>query len=242
MSDSAVIACDLMRTEAFHWAGEVMSELRGLREEVQLLRQAPALEPSVLSAAPVPAAISPLGDPFLGLLTGLIQENLEAAAARTIISYVELAVLCAGFVGSPALALALILWGWRTRNPLRILVGLVCAFFAHPSTTVYAIILLSLKKGWDGIVGALSWARALCCRSPLLPVVQPPPVITWGEYLGRWLPGWGTAAAPPVVREGVEGVPEDNEAADPPGELEDDLNSMMAEVMNVLPRRRVSSS
>ena len=236
MSDAS--ACDLMRTEAFHWAGEVMAELRRLREEVQLLRQAP--EPSVLSALPVPAAVSPLGDPFLGLLTEVIQDNLEAAAARTVIAYVELAVLCAGFIGSPALALALILWGWKSRNPFRILVGLVCAFFAHPSTTVYAIILLSLKKSWDGVVGALAWARTLCCRPPVLPVVQPAPVMTWAEYAGRWFPGWGTLARP-AAEEAVV-VEENVEVAVPPREVDDDLDSMMAAVMNVLPHRRVSSS
>ena len=215
-----------------------MAELRRLREEVQLLRQAP--EPSVLSALPVPAAVSPLGDPFLGLLTEVIQDNLEAAAARTVIAYVELAVLCAGFIGSPALALALILWGWKSRNPFRILVGLVCAFFAHPSTTVYAIILLSLKKSWDGVVGALAWARALCCRPPVLPVAQPAPVMTWAEYAGRWFPGWGTLARP-AAEEAVV-VEENVEVAVPPREVDDDLDSMMAAVMNVLPHRRVSSS
>ena len=231
-------ACDLMRTEAFHWAGEIMAELRRLREEVQLLRQAP--EPSVLSALPVPAAVSPLGDPFLGLLTEVIQGNLEAAAARAVMAYVELAVLCAGFIGSPALALALILWGWKSRNPFRIFVGLVCAFFAHPTTTIYAIILLSLKKSWDGVVGAMAWARALCCRPPVLPVAQPAPVMTWAEYAGRWFPGWGTLARP-AAEEAVV-VEENVEVAVPPREVDDDLDSMMAAVMNVLPHRRVSSS
>ena len=240
MSDSAATACDLMRTEAFHWAREVLVELRSLREEVQLLRQAPALEPSVLSAAPVPA-VSPIADRFLGLLTEVIQENLEAAAARAVIAYVELAVLVAGFVGSPALALALILWGWKSRNPFRILVGLVCAFFAHPSTTVYAIVLLSLKKSWDGVVGALSLLRTLCCRPPALPIVQPAPAMTWAEYAGRWFPGWGAVATPPAGEEAA--VMEENvEVAGPPRELDDDLDSMMAAVMNVLPHRRVSSS
>ena len=241
MSDSAATACDLMRTEAFHWAGEVLAELRRLREEVQLLRQVPALEPSVLSALPVPAAVSPLGDPFLGLLTEVIQENLEAAAARAVMAYIELAVLCAGFIGSPALALALILWGWKSRNPFRILVGLVCAFFAHPTTTIYAIILLSLKKSWDGVVGALAGVRTLCCRPPVLPVAQPAPAMTWAEYAGRWFPGWGTIAAPPAGEE-AEVVEDNGEVAGPPGELDDDLDSMMAAVMNVLPHRRVSSS
>ena len=240
MSDSSSTACDLMRTEAFHWAGEVLAEIRSLREEVQLLRQAPALEPSVLSAAPVPA-VGSIADPFLGLLTEVIQENLEAAAARAVIAYVELAVLVAGFVGSPALALALILWGWKSRNPFRILVGLVCAFFAHPSTTVYAIVLLSLKKSWDGVVGALSLLRTLCCRPPALPIVQPAPAMTWAEYAGRWFPGWGAVATPPAGEEAA--VMEENiEMAGPPREIDDDLDSMMAAVMNVLPRRRVSSS
>ena len=240
MSDSAATACDLLRTEAFHWAGEVLAELRNLREEVQLLRQAPALEPSVLVAAPVPAAAA-IADPFLGLLTEVIQGNLEAAAARAVIAYVELAVLVAGFVGSPALALALILWGWKSRNPFRILVRLGCAFFAHPSTTVYAIVLLSLKKSWDGVVGALSLLRTLCCHPPALPIVQPAPAMTWAEYAGRWFPGWGAVATPPAGEEAA--VMEENiEVADPPREIDDDLDSMMAAVMNVLPHRRVSSS
>ena len=91
------------------------------------------------------------------------------------VAYVELALMAGNLVDSPALALALILWGWRTRNPFRVLVGFACAFFAHPTTTLYAALLLSIKHGWDGMVGMVAWIRGLCCPPPVIPMVQAQP-------------------------------------------------------------------
>jgi len=102
--------------------------------------------------------------------------------------------LLAGMVGSPALALALLVWAWRTGNASRFVLACGAALLAHPATTLYAVALLTLWRGYCGVRRTCRWLASLCSRAPAAPTVRVVPPANSGPPASERRMSWSDLA------------------------------------------------
>ena len=160
---------------------------------------APAVASTAVPAAAAPAAI-------LGLDVSMINLQLaEFGASARVQLWVSAVGLLVSSVGSPALAVALLVLGYRRRRAASTLGAYLAALVAHPSTTIAAGVLFC---GWRAGLGVRNLGRKVvaCCRRS-----TPPPVVDvelgpgstgpaendggqggWIRYLTSFLPGRGS--------------------------------------------------
>ena len=173
-----------------------------------------------------------LTNPLLTFAMGMLQSYVDAASLQATMAWLDFGLLLAGIVGSPALALALLVWAWRTGNASRFVLACGAALLAHPATTLYAVALLVLWRSYCGVRRTCRWLLSLCCRAAPTPTVnvQPPAAerrMSWGDWAFNFIRP--SATRDPDVESG-----EAEDEADPPPAPRSRVGSMLGDVLNVM--------
>ena len=215
--------------------GAVQAELVVVKEELTAVRAGLRND-----SVPDPATKMDPGfsSPLLTLAMGMLQAYVDTASLQATMAWLDFGLLLAGIVGSPALALALLVWAWRTGNASRFVLACGAALLAHPATTLYAVALLVLWRSYCGVRRTCRWLAGLCRRAPSAPTVRVTPPANSGPPASERRLSWGdwafnfirpSATVDPDVESG-----EAEDAADPPPAPRSRVGSMLGDVLNVM--------
>jgi hypothetical protein len=212
-----------------HALGAVQAELVVVKEELTAARAG-----FNNYSAPDPATkMDPgLSNPLLALAMGMLKSYVDTASLQATMAWLDFGLLLAGIVGSPALALALLVWAWRTGNASRFVLACGAALLAHPATTLYAVALLVLWRSYCGVRRTCRWLVGLCRRAPAAPTVnvQPPAPerrLSWGDWAFNFIRP-SANEEPDLESGGDEGE------ADPLPAPRSRVGSMLGDVLNVM--------
>ena len=220
-----------------HALGAVQAELVVVKEELAAARAGLRN-----SSAPDPATKMDNGlvNPLLTIAMGMLQSHVDAASLQATMAWLDFGLLLAGIVGSPALALALLVWAWRTGNLSRFVLACGAALLAHPATTLYAVALLVLWRSYCGVRRTCRWLVSLCRRTPAAPAVRVTPPVNSGPPASERRLSWSDLAfnflrpapAPAAADVDVESGSSVSEEAEPAPRSR--LGSMLGDVLNVM--------
>ena len=181
-----------------------------------------------------------LSSPLLTLAMGMLQAYVDTASLQATMAWMDFGLLLAGIVGSPALALALLVWAWRTGNASRFVLACGAALLAHPATTLYAVALLTLWRSYCGVRRTCRWLASLCRRAPAAPTVRVTPPVNVGQPAPERRLSWSDMAfnflraSPAPAAEDVESGSSTSEEAEPAPAPRSRIGSMLGDVLNVM--------